>query len=163
MLNITRLKVWFILDTLPSNAIIGFRVVILCTYFRLILTSSISIRMQKYAIKKDRLVCSSCNSQIKGAAVKAGGNFWHKVFIMKQGIYFVKNMFSKCWAKRKNKITQFSIRCRSIFVALIAGYVCDFQNRLKKILQCFRKMESCTVRLTTRKILYPGAHFAQDS
>ena len=103
MLNITRLKVWFILDTLPSNAIIGFRVVILCTNFRLILTSSISIRMQKYAIKKDRLVCSSCNSQIKGAAVKAGGNFWHKVFIMKQGIYFVKNMFGILLLSKKKE------------------------------------------------------------
>ena len=83
MLNITRFKAEFLLDTLPSNAIDGFRVIILCTKFWPIFTTSTSITMQKYAIKKDRLVCSSCNSQIKGAAVKAGGNFWHKVYIMK--------------------------------------------------------------------------------
>ena len=92
MLHITPLKALFLLDTLPSNAIVGFRVVILCTKSWPIFTASISITMQKYAIKKDRLVCSSCNSQIKGAAVKAGGNFWHKVFIVKWGILFVKNI-----------------------------------------------------------------------
>ena len=38
-------------------------------------------KMQKYAINKDRLMCSSCKDPIKGAAVKAGGNLWHKVSI----------------------------------------------------------------------------------
>ena len=36
-------------------------------------------KTQKYAIQKDRLNCVNCNGNIKGSAVKAGGNFWCKV------------------------------------------------------------------------------------
>ena len=46
-------------------------------------------KSQKYAIKKDRLNCVSCNDSIKGAAVKAGGNFWCKVYIYRNFIVFI--------------------------------------------------------------------------
>merc|ERR1712136_710903 len=35
-------------------------------------------KTQKCAIQKDRLSCVNCNGNIKGFAVKAGGNFWCK-------------------------------------------------------------------------------------
>ena len=46
-------------------------------------------KSQKYAIKKDRLNCVSCNDSIKGAAVKAGGNFWCKVYIYRNFIVVI--------------------------------------------------------------------------
>ena len=91
---------------------------------------------RKHTTTKDRMFCSSCKKSISGAAVKAGGNFWHKVgwwllrFFAKKLvlIFCIINFFCKL---HNNYLSLIAWRHTSAASTVV--FVCDFQRRRKKI------------------------------